>query len=74
MLSSIPYLVSQVFALTEFKVVLSVLLRNFAFEFPRGPDTAIERRMGLLPRPGVEGEAGYDVPLRIRHYVSTESA
>ncbi|KAJ7867798.1 cytochrome P450 [Mycena leptocephala] len=64
----------KVFALTEFKVVLSVLLRNFAFEFPRGPDTAIERRMGLLPRPGVEGEAGYDVPLRIRHYVSTESA
>ncbi|KAJ7825434.1 cytochrome P450 [Mycena leptocephala] len=64
----------KVFALTEFKVVLSVLLRNFVFEFPGGPDTAIERRMGLLPRPGVKGEAGYDVPLSIRHYVSTESA
>ncbi|KAJ7682538.1 cytochrome P450 [Mycena polygramma] len=64
----------KVFALTEFKVVLSVLLRNFTLEFPKGPETVIGRRMGLLPRPGVEGEAGYDVPLRIRHYVSTESA
>ncbi|KAJ7756856.1 cytochrome P450 [Mycena maculata] len=64
----------KVFALTEFKTVLSVLLRNFVFEFPNGPDTAIGRRMGLLPRPGVEGEAGYDVPLRIRHYVPTELA
>ncbi|KAJ7504772.1 cytochrome P450 [Mycena galericulata] len=64
----------KVFALTEFKVVISVLLRHFVFEFPNGPDTAIGRRMGLLPRPGVEGEAGYDVPLKIRHYVATESA
>ncbi|KAJ7650922.1 cytochrome P450 [Roridomyces roridus] len=60
----------KVFALVEFKTVISVLVRNFTFEFPNGPDTEITRRMGMLPRPGVAGEAGYDVPLRIRHYQS----
>ncbi|KAJ6487823.1 cytochrome P450 [Mycena sanguinolenta] len=62
----------KVFAVTEFKAVLSVLLRNFTFELPGGPDTAIGRHRNLLPRPKVEGEAGYDVPLRIRHYVAAE--
>ncbi|KAF7351314.1 Cytochrome P450 [Mycena sanguinolenta] len=62
----------KVFAVTEFKAVLSVLLRNFTFELPRGPDTAIGRHRNLLPRPKIEGEAGYDVPLKIQHYVGAE--
>ncbi|KAK7044771.1 cytochrome P450 [Favolaschia claudopus] len=62
----------KVFAVTEFKAVLSVLLRHFIFELPRGPDTVIGRHRNLLPRPKVEGEAGYEVPLRVRHYVGTE--
>ncbi|KAJ7440146.1 cytochrome P450 [Mycena latifolia] len=57
------------FALAEFKGVLSVLLRNFTFELPNGPETVIGRHRNILPRPKVEGEAGYEVPLRIRHYV-----
>ncbi|KAJ7114932.1 cytochrome P450 [Mycena epipterygia] len=58
------------FALAEFKAVLSVLVRNFTFELPKGPETVIGRHRNILPRPKVEGEAGYEVPLRIRHYVA----
>jgi len=54
------------FALTEFKAVLSVLVRNYAFEFSDGPDTKIERVRGLLPRPGISGLKGPKVPLRVR--------
>ncbi|KAF8146306.1 cytochrome P450 [Mycena galopus ATCC 62051] len=63
----------RVFALMEFKAVLSVLVRNFTFEFPNGVATEIGKHRNILPRPKVEGEKGYDVPLRIRwHYVATE--
>ncbi|KAJ7434787.1 cytochrome P450 [Mycena galericulata] len=58
------------FALAEFKAVLSVLVRNYTFEFPQGPETVIGQHRNILPRPKVEGEKGYAVPLRIRHYVS----
>ncbi|KAJ7706955.1 cytochrome P450 [Mycena rosella] len=58
------------FALTEFKAVLSVLSRNYTFELPNGPETVIGRHRNLLLRPKVEGEEGYRVPLRIRHYMS----
>ncbi|KAJ7607794.1 cytochrome P450 [Mycena polygramma] len=61
----------RVFALIEFKAVLSVLVRNFTFELPKGPETAIGRQRNILPRPKVEGEEGYAVPLRIRHYTSS---
>ncbi|KAJ7858741.1 cytochrome P450 [Mycena leptocephala] len=60
----------KVFAVTEFKAVLSVLVRNFTFEFPKGPDTPIGRHRNILPRPKVEGEEGYAVPLRVRSYVA----
>ncbi|KAJ6535121.1 cytochrome P450 [Mycena capillaripes] len=62
----------KVFALMEFKAVLSVLVRNFEFEFPKGPETEIGRHRNLLPRPKVEGEEGYAVPLLVRNYVSAE--
>ncbi|KAJ7494219.1 cytochrome P450 [Mycena galericulata] len=58
------------FALTEFKAVLSVLVRNYTFELPHGPETVIGQYRNILPRPKVEGEKGYDVPLRVRYYVS----
>ncbi|KAL0564414.1 hypothetical protein V5O48_017634 [Marasmius crinis-equi] len=54
------------FALAEFKSVLSVLIRNYRFEFPDGPETKIELARGILPRPKVEGSAGPKVPLRVR--------
>jgi len=54
------------FALAEFKAVLSVLIRNFAFELRDGPSTKIERVRGILPRPTVSGEKGAKVPLRVR--------
>ncbi|KAG5651862.1 hypothetical protein H0H81_007142 [Sphagnurus paluster] len=56
----------RAFALTEFKAVLSVLIRNFTFELPGGPETPIGRHRGILPRPKVVGEEGPKVPLLIR--------
>ncbi|KAH7907168.1 cytochrome P450 [Hygrophoropsis aurantiaca] len=54
------------FALAEIKAVLSVLIRNFAFELRDGPDTKVELTRGVLSRPKIAGEAGYDVPLKVR--------
>ncbi|KAG1729407.1 cytochrome P450 [Suillus lakei] len=56
------------FAITEFKTVLSVLVKNFVFEMRDGPDTQVEIAMGILPRPRVVGEDGIGVPLRVRRY------
>jgi len=54
------------FAIAEFKSVLSVLVRNFAFELVDGPRTDIENVMTILPRPRVKGQSGYAVPMRVR--------
>jgi hypothetical protein len=53
----------------EFKAVLSGLVRNFTFEFPAGLEMKIGSHRNILTRPKVEGEAGCDVPLKIRQYV-----
>ncbi|KAJ7213254.1 cytochrome P450 [Mycena rebaudengoi] len=54
------------FALAEFKAALSVLIRNFTFEFPDGPETKIETHRAVIPRPKVAGMAGAQVSLRVR--------
>ncbi|KAH7923529.1 cytochrome P450 [Leucogyrophana mollusca] len=54
------------FAVAEFKAVLSVLIRNFAFELRDGPETKVDTARGVLPRPKIEGEDGCMVPLRVR--------
>ncbi|KAF8871926.1 cytochrome P450 [Infundibulicybe gibba] len=54
------------FALTEFKAALLVLVRNYTFEFPGGPDTVIEKHQSILPRPKVAGQDGAKVPLLVR--------
>ncbi|KAK0455623.1 cytochrome P450 [Desarmillaria tabescens] len=57
----------KVFALTEFKAVLYVIIKNFTFEFPGGKDTVIGKHLGgVLARPKVVGEEGARVPLRMR--------
>ncbi|KAG1882689.1 cytochrome P450 [Suillus subluteus] len=56
------------FAITEMRVVLSVLVKNFVFEMRDGPDTQVEVARGILPRPRVAGEDGIGVPLRVRRY------
>ncbi|KAK7053758.1 cytochrome P450 [Favolaschia claudopus] len=56
----------KAFALAEFKAVLSVLIRNYVFEFPNGPDTQIEHHVAIVPRPKVAGEKGTRVPLRVK--------
>ncbi|KAF8432253.1 hypothetical protein L210DRAFT_2857572 [Boletus edulis BED1] len=47
----------QNFVVTEFKVVLVVLVKNFVFELRDGVDSKIEIGRGLLPR--VRGDASY---------------
>ncbi|THU90365.1 cytochrome P450 [Dendrothele bispora CBS 962.96] len=56
------------FALTEFKVVLSFLIRHYIFEFEEGAahTPKIVLHQSILPRPKVEGQEGARVPLRVR--------
>ena len=54
------------FALANFKATLSVMIRNFAFELPNGPETVIGRHKAVLPRPKIEGQEGPKVPLKVR--------
>ncbi|KAK7045146.1 cytochrome P450 [Favolaschia claudopus] len=61
----------KTFAVMELKIALSVLVRYFTFEFPKGPDTAIGRERNILLRPKVVGEEGYDVPLRVGQYMTS---
>ncbi|KAJ7062770.1 cytochrome P450 [Mycena amicta] len=51
------------FALAEFKAVLLVLIKNYTFELPDGPETKITTVLGLLRRPAIVGQ---EVPLRIQ--------
>ncbi|KAJ7913157.1 cytochrome P450 [Mycena leptocephala] len=54
------------FALAEFKAVLWVLINNFSWDFPGGPETEIATHRGLLQRPKVAGQPGANVPMRVR--------
>ncbi|KAJ7124501.1 cytochrome P450 [Mycena epipterygia] len=54
------------FALAEFKAALSVLIKNFTFEFPDGPETEIGSHRAIIPRPKVVGQPGANVPMRVR--------
>ncbi|KAI9572414.1 cytochrome P450 [Boletus coccyginus] len=58
------------FAVTEFKAVLTVLVKNFVFELRDGVDSKIEIGRGILPRPKIAGEVGCKLPLRVRPYVA----
>lgn len=48
------------------QAVLSVLIRNYAFDMRDGPETKIDSVMTILPRPKVAGEEGYAMPMRVR--------
>ena len=48
------------------QAVLGVLIKNYSFELPQGPETKIEYCRGVLPRPQVAGEKGACVPMRVR--------
>ncbi|KAG1840184.1 cytochrome P450 [Suillus subalutaceus] len=59
----------RLFALTEFKAVLFVLVQTFVFEMADGPGVQIVEGLGMLPRPAVVGSAETgSVPLRVRRY------
>ncbi|KIL64874.1 hypothetical protein M378DRAFT_566037 [Amanita muscaria Koide BX008] len=48
------------------QAVLSVLLRNFTFGLPSGPDTPIVTHRILMPRPKLVDEAGCILRMRVR--------
>ena len=48
------------------QAVLGVLIKNYRFELPDGPETTIEFCRGVLPRPRVAGEKGANLPMRVR--------
>ena len=52
------------------QAVLGVLIKNYTFELPNGPETVIEYARGVLPRPRVAGEQGACVPMRVRRVES----
>ncbi|KAF8331802.1 cytochrome P450 [Amanita rubescens] len=56
----------RMFAITEVKAVLSVIVRKFAFEFPGGPETKLGSHQSINLRPKVVGEEGPRVPLIVR--------
>ncbi|KAG2339037.1 cytochrome P450 [Suillus weaverae] len=58
----------RLFALTEIKAVLFVLVRNFVFEMADGPGMQVGEDLGTLPRPRVVGSDASSVPLRVRRY------
>ncbi|KAF8875998.1 cytochrome P450 [Infundibulicybe gibba] len=57
------------FSLAITKATLAVLIRNFTFELPGGPETKIGRYLSILPRPVVEGLPGFQVPLIVRRAI-----
>ncbi|KAF8425081.1 cytochrome P450 [Boletus edulis BED1] len=59
------------FALTEFKAVLTVLVKNYVFELRDGVNSKIEIGRGVFPRPKLAGEVGCQLPLRARPYVAS---
>ncbi|KIM89257.1 hypothetical protein PILCRDRAFT_813192 [Piloderma croceum F 1598] len=48
------------------EATLSVLVRNYTFELQDGPDTNLEIKRILLPRPNIVGEDECRTPLRVR--------
>ncbi|KAG9309787.1 cytochrome P450 [Chiua virens] len=56
------------FAIAEFKIVLSVLIRNFVLELRDGPEVEIGMERGILTRPKVTGEEGASVPMCVRRF------
>ncbi|KIM47090.1 hypothetical protein M413DRAFT_440621 [Hebeloma cylindrosporum] len=58
--------IGKSFSVAEFKAVMSIIARDFTFEFPGGPDTKIGSHRSVLMRPKVEGEEEPRVPLIVR--------
>ncbi|KAF9530906.1 cytochrome P450 [Crepidotus variabilis] len=54
------------FALTEFKAVLSVMIRRYSFELPDGPDTKITKHPSILPRPKLSTVSGPKLYLKVK--------
>ncbi|KAH8824624.1 cytochrome P450 [Flagelloscypha sp. PMI_526] len=54
------------FAVAELKAVLFVLIKNFKFELPDGPETEITLHRSIIKRPKVVSEPGIKVSLRVK--------
>jgi len=57
--------VGKAFAMTLIKIVLAVLLRDFVFELPQGPETPIDVHYSIVARPKIKGLNGAKFPLLV---------
>ncbi|KAF8164731.1 cytochrome P450 [Crassisporium funariophilum] len=57
--------VGKAFALAQIKIVLSVIIRNFTFELPNGPQTPVGIHLSLIPRPTTNKTEGASVALKV---------
>lgn len=53
-------------ALMEIKAVLSVLIRNYSFELPGGPETRFDGHLSILERPKLAGQSECKVPMIVK--------
>jgi len=58
--------IGKVFAVLEFKAVLSVLMRRFSFEPSDGTGHNVKMHRGFLPRPQTDGADGGVLMMRVR--------
>jgi len=56
----------RVFAFTEMKAVLSVMIRSYRLSLRDGPDTEYEMYRTVLTRPRIPGSKEFAVPVRIQ--------
>ncbi|KAI5999039.1 cytochrome P450 [Pisolithus marmoratus] len=60
--------IGKLFAITEAKMVLAVVVKNFVLDMRDGLDTKIEMSKGIKLRPKIAGEDGIKVPLKLRQF------
>jgi cytochrome P450 len=59
------YVPGRSFAVTNMKVILSVLRRRYTFELPVGPETRIKAKRMFVHRSVVDGQKGLAMSMRV---------
>jgi hypothetical protein len=54
------------FAVTNMKALLSALIKRYTFELPGGPKTKFGVETTIVPRPVMEGQEGFTMPILVR--------
>jgi cytochrome P450 len=57
--------IGRTFAIAQMKILLIILLREFSFELPNGPDTPIDYHLSIFQRPKLRDAEGAQVLLKV---------